>query len=106
MIDGKGVGGPAPNQTGRAHGLQNDRRYESLVQIRRSGVKVYLDGTLFAELQGAMTNVASYPQWALPDASALGLGSFASPTVFHHVEVVEISGPGEFLRPDGAPAGR
>jgi hypothetical protein len=93
----------AANPTRKSFGLQNGRRYEALVQVRTNGVHAYVDGALLTELKTDFANVGPTHGWELKHGATLGLGSFRSPTVFHHAEVVEVSGPGQFLRP-GDPA--
>lgn len=51
-----------------------------------------------AELGGRYSDVVPAVFWALHDRSLLGLGTGTSKTVFHTVEVKEVSGPGKFQR--------
>jgi lipoprotein NlpI len=64
-------------------------------------VKAYLDGKLITQLTTSYRDPIKNTYWGLDDRLALGLASYASPTVFHSAEVLELSGPGVFTRPDG-----
>jgi formylglycine-generating enzyme required for sulfatase activity/tRNA A-37 threonylcarbamoyl transferase component Bud32 len=98
-VDGKDIAS-ANNAVKRDAWLTTGRRYSSLVQVRKAGVKAFLDGALVTELKTDYTNVGMMPHWLMNDKRVLGLGSWKSPTTFHQVEIVEISGPGTFTRPD------
>ena len=81
--------------------LENNRRHESIVEVRGNLVRAHVDGkqecdywTSYSELQHAK------PDWSLGDETVLGLGSSNGAVCFHEIEVIEHSGPGEFVRPD------
>jgi eukaryotic-like serine/threonine-protein kinase len=105
MVDGKRID---ENRTGFREGasLQNGRRYATQAQVRKNGVKLFLDRVPLLEFKTNFANVGLDPNWLLRDPTLLGLGSYASPTVFHRVEIVELSGPGMFLRPNDPAAKR
>jgi hypothetical protein len=97
LIDGKDV---FTNGTGVAGALANNRRHESIVQVRADGLKAYLNGMLIVERKTNYQELSEQPKWALGNEKLLGLGSSSNEVVFHTIEVKEISGPGTFARPD------
>jgi len=85
--------------------LENGRPYTALVQVRKDGVQVMVNGKAFhrwaAEIRGGGPDAA----WALGRADVPGLGSQESPTVFHKALLRGVSGTGRLLRPPPAVAG-
>ncbi len=85
------VTGPAP--------IKNGVRYTSIVQVRNTGVKTFLNGQLVSDWKTDYTNInPNVPFWALRDKSILGLGIGGTGTVFHSDDIVEISGNGSKSR--------
>ena len=80
--------------------LENGRQYSSVVQVRRDGVRAYLDGLLLIERKTDFKEVMANENWALPDSTLIGVGSWDQSTIFHRIEVLELSGKGQFIRPD------
>ena len=78
--------------------LENGRKYTSLVQVRNSGLKAFLDGKLITEWKTDYSDMDLYADWKLRDAKLLGLGSWNNAAVFHSAELVEVSGRGTALR--------
>ena len=103
MIDGKpmmqngaGVKLPAPREL--------NRRYESLVEVRRGRVTGYVDGEKLLEWQTDYSDLSMDPPHTIPNPRALGLGIWWSKTVFHEISVREVTGKGKVLsEPDAAP---
>jgi len=71
-------------------GLENGRRYVSLVEVRKDGVRGYLDGQLVAEWKGNASDISAVNQAGLP----LALLSEKTHTVFHRVEMREVTPTG------------
>jgi len=86
----------AANQTTvkGAVGLENGRKYTSVVKVRDQSVKAYLDGRLLSEWKTDYADMDIYKDWKLRNSSLLGLGSWNSTTVFHRVEMLEVTGKG------------
>ena len=78
--------------------LENGRKYTSLVQVRSTGLKAFLDGKLITEWKTDYSDMDLYADWKLRDATLLGLGSWNNAAVFHSAELVEVSGRGKALR--------
>jgi len=75
----------------------NDR-HTSIVRVRKTGAEAVLDGKVISKWPTNYDDVATdAPWWLLKDHSLLGLGSARARTVFHTVEVKEVSGPGKFI---------
>ena len=83
----------------RAHCLQNGRKYESLVQVRKTGVKAFLDGALVIQWSTDYSDLSNPPAWKLRDDQCLGVASWNSPTVFDKIEIEEVTGSGTRTRP-------
>jgi hypothetical protein len=98
-INGKAVrGGPTDTHIPF---LEHGRRYSATVQVRKDGLKAYLDGKLLTSYQTDYHDMGPYVQfWKFRDDSALGLGCEASHLECHAAKVLEITGKGEFTRPD------
>jgi len=82
--------------------LNSGQRYSSIVQVRNDGLKAFIDGKLISELKTDYRNLSCLPQARMTDKSALGVLSHQCPTVFHTIQVLEVKGKGEFLRPNDA----
>ena len=79
------------------HCLGNNRVYASVLQVRKSGVRAFLDGRLMNEWKTDFSDASRQKLWKLPNERALGLVSNRVVTVFHSVDVVEITGKGKAL---------
>jgi hypothetical protein len=80
--------------------LDNNRVHTSLVQVRNSGLKAFLDGRLIAEYPTNYGEVSIYGEWALPLPGTLGVGTFGSVTAFQSIEVLEAGGQGQPFVPE------
>jgi hypothetical protein len=83
--------------------MQNGQRYTALVQVRNDGLRAYMDGTLVISWQTDYHNTSLFPGAKLRDGSVLGLRTHRRATVFHRIEVREVTGKGTFTR-GGPPA--
>jgi serine/threonine protein kinase len=74
--------------------IVNGRRYTSVVSVRNDGVTAYLDGVQVDQLKTDYREMSPYPSFTLRTAARLGIGSFSASTVFHSIEVLEVTGKG------------
>ncbi len=89
------------------HSLANNRVYSSVLQVRKNGVRAFLDGRLMNEWKTDFSDASRQRLWKLPNERALGLVSDRAETVFHSIDVNEVTGKGRILRhPDIAKASR
>jgi hypothetical protein len=79
-------------------GIINGKTHTSLVQVRKDGVKGFLDGKLIKELKDPYADLGPHDGLRLRKETLLGVGSYRSPTSFLKIEVLEISGKGKKLR--------
>jgi hypothetical protein len=79
-------------------GVVNGKTHTSLVQVRKDGVKGFLDGKLIKELKDPYADLGPHDGLRLRKDSLLGVGSYRSPTTFLKIEVTEISGRGKKTR--------
>ena len=98
-INGKPIRG-GPTET-RMPFLENGRRYSATVQVRKDGLKAFLDGKLMTSWKTDFHDMSSWPVWKFRDAEALGVGCEFTHTVYHSLKVLEITGKGTVTR--GAP---
>jgi hypothetical protein len=94
------IAGQAPNQnatTLQQRGYEVGKRQRSLVQVRRDGVTVTLGDSVVVRYQTDFHDVADFANYGVGQ-SALGLVSFDH-TIFHKVELTEVTGHGTPLRP-------
>ena len=84
----------ADNPTKVACTLDNGRQYTAVVKVRKNSVQGWLDGKLLAEWKTDYKDLSRYMLWKLKNEKLLGVGSGSSETIFHKVEVVEVTGTG------------
>jgi predicted Ser/Thr protein kinase len=77
---------------------EHGRRYVAVVQVRDDRLRMFVDGELVTDWPADYAGLSMNPQWALPDPSAMGLGTWASPTTFHRLEVRAVTGAGRVIR--------
>lgn len=70
--------------------LKNNKRYTTLVEVRKDRVSAYLDGKLITEWTPDMGELTISETWKLPDGKQLGVGAFQSDVTFYSLELVEI----------------
>jgi predicted Ser/Thr protein kinase len=78
--------------------LENGRLYTVVVQVRRNGMRAYLNGKLLAQWRTDYRDVSIDDSWKLPDPTRIGLGTYEGPTEFRRLQVLEKRGKGRFLR--------
>lgn len=71
-----------------------NRRYESLVEVRRDRVSGYLDGRKLVEWKTDYSNMGLVPGLTLRDPKRLALGIWQGTTTFHDISVREVTGKG------------
>ncbi len=79
------------------HCLANNRVYASVLQVRKTGVRAFLDGRLVNEWKTNFNDAGRQKLWKLPNERALGLVSDRATTAFHSVDVLEITGKGKIM---------
>jgi len=79
-------------------GIVNGKTHTSLVQVRRDGVKGFLDGKLIKELKDPYGSLGPHQGLQLRKDTLLGVGSFGSPTTFLKIELVEFGAKGKRTR--------
>ena len=84
-----------PTTVSKPNCLENGKIYESIVQVRETGLKAWLDGQLISEWKTDYHDMAIYPEWKLRDGALLGLGCWDSATVFHKIQLLEVKGKGK-----------
>ena len=99
-INGKAVGN-GPTAVHIPH-LEHGRRYSVVVQVRKQGLKAYLDGKLMVEWPTDYSDMSPWPVWRFKDDTLLGFGCSKTTAAFDEIKLIEISGKGTFTR--GAPA--
>jgi len=95
MLNGAGVKLPGPREV--------NRRYESLVEVRRDRVTGYVDGQKLVEWKTDYRDITPDPGYVMPNPKALGVGIWWSKTVFHEIAVREVTGKGKVLRSAAEP---
>ncbi len=74
--------------------LLNRNKYLAVVQVRKGRVRLLLNNELVTEWKTDYTDLSPAPYHDLRNKNFLGVGSWASSTIFHKIEVLELSGPG------------
>jgi serine/threonine protein kinase len=78
--------------------LHLDRRYTAMVSVRKESVQAFLDGKLISEWRPNQGALSEGPYLTRRNKQALGLGACNVRTVFHSIEVREVTGHGRFTR--------
>lgn len=78
--------------------LENGKVYNSVVEVRNSGVKAYVNNRLIVEYKTSYNDVAPHQECKLRNDELLGLLSWDSTVSFSRIEIVEIKGKGKPLR--------
>ncbi len=85
---------------GAASAVNGPGRRVSVIQVRKDSIAAYIDGKLVVRHATNFSDLSSPGGWDIGN-NALGLGTTFSGTVFHAVEVIEVSGEGKLLRAGG-----
>ncbi|MEW6357347.1 MAG: SUMF1/EgtB/PvdO family nonheme iron enzyme [Planctomycetota bacterium] len=78
--------------------LQLRHRYSATVVVRRDSVKAVLHGKPISEWRPEFGALSEGPYAGLTDKTLIGLGACNVQTVFHRIEVREVTGKGTFTR--------
>ncbi|HEY3319625.1 MAG TPA: hypothetical protein VGP72_04025 [Planctomycetota bacterium] len=78
--------------------LDNNRKYTSLVQVRKHTVRGFLDGKLICEMLVNYKDFGIREAWKMRRNNALGVGCYKSHTTFHSLLLREVTGKGKSLR--------
>jgi hypothetical protein len=96
------IGGKAIAHGPTAHRfphLEMARQYTVVVEVRKNGLRGYLDGKLVAQWATDYSDMSAWPVWKFKDDTLPGFGCSLSTVVFQEVKLREISGKGVLLRP-------
>jgi len=95
-ISGKAIArGPTAH---RFPHLEMGSRYTVVVEVRKNGLRGYLDGKLVAEWATDYSDMTAWPVWRFKDDTLPGFGCSLSTVVFQEVKLREVSGKGTFTR--------
>jgi hypothetical protein len=78
--------------------LQLNHPYTVMVRVRKDGVQSFCND-MPVSLLSSYDGLSMNPDWKLPDPSALGVGTWDGGAAIQKLEVREVSGRGEFVRP-------
>lgn len=84
--------------------VTNGVRHTSVVCVRKSGVKAYIDGRLACSFPTSYENVSIEQSWSLPGKDAVGVGFHNCAGTFHRIQIKPITGTGRTLPPNPLPA--
>jgi hypothetical protein len=96
-INGKWAPDP-PNPSLVKFGLDLNKTYVSVVEVRKDGLKATVNGVLVCQWKTNYGDMSLDKVWQVHDNSALGLGTFCSPTAFQKIEIREVTGRGRKSR--------
>ncbi len=80
--------------------VENGVRHTAIVEVRRGTLAAYLDGHLLRKIEMAKSSSACTPDFRLPDARMLGIGSWLNALSVHRIAVRNVTGEGKPLPPD------
>ncbi|HWE93412.1 MAG TPA: glycoside hydrolase family 20 zincin-like fold domain-containing protein [Tepidisphaeraceae bacterium] len=78
--------------------IENGRTYVSIVKVRKGRIEGWVNGQLVKSIDVPGIRLSLPEQWLLRHPECLGVGTFDSPTTFHAIEVIEVTGKGKLLR--------
>jgi hypothetical protein len=80
--------------------MDPDRSHICVVEVYDNRLRAWVDGKLLKDWPTRYTefSVTTAEQLRPKDATRLAIGVWNSPTAFHKVEVLELSGAGRLLR--------
>ena len=79
--------------------LQNGQRMVSCLEVRNGMIRGYLNGNLLCERKTDLHDMHDpHVETRAADVSRLGITTWESPTLFHRVDVLEITGTGEIIQ--------
>ncbi|MFA7006429.1 MAG: hypothetical protein WC429_20475 [Verrucomicrobiia bacterium] len=103
MINGRMGGSPDnPTRVRRDAWIENKRLYTMVVAVRNDGLKAFLNDELITQWKTDYSDMGIYSNWQLRNPKRLGVAASRSETLFHRIEVREVTGKGTLTR--GAPA--
>jgi hypothetical protein len=73
----------------------NGQRHTSIIKVRKNAIEAWLDGNLIAHYDTTGEDLGA-KDWKID--APMGVGSQLSPTIFHTIELTEITGKGHPLR--------
>lgn len=101
-----GIGTLGGNRTTvRSESCLRTGQRTSVLAVRKTGVKAYLDGKLISEWSTDFSDASLDDRyWTMPDKRLVGLAAHKNNVVFYRIELLEITGKGKPTR-GGMPAG-
>jgi tRNA A-37 threonylcarbamoyl transferase component Bud32 len=97
MVKGQWADGGENPTRGPSPKIPPGGSHSTVLQVRKTGIKVTFDGQLWKEWTPDWFDVEMTGAWGLGREKVLGLGTFQSSIAFEKIEVVEVSGPGKPL---------
>jgi serine/threonine protein kinase len=77
--------------------LALNKNYSVVVEVRKSGLKVFCDGQPLSQLD-SYAELSMNRDWKLPDPAALGLGTWDGGATIRKLEIREVTGKGQKAR--------
>jgi tRNA A-37 threonylcarbamoyl transferase component Bud32 len=77
--------------------LALNRNYTVVVEVRKSGLKVFCEGQPLSQLD-SYEELTMNRDWKLPDPAALGVGTWDGGAVIRKLEIREVTGKGQKAR--------
>ncbi|HLX64259.1 MAG TPA: sigma-70 family RNA polymerase sigma factor [Planctomycetota bacterium] len=75
--------------------LPNNQRITSIVQVRKNRLAAFVNGALVTSWNDGFGGIRLLKEWKMPTTGLLGIGSDENATVFHSIEILEITGKGQ-----------
>jgi len=99
MINGRSGGSREnPTRNRRKAWIENKRSYTMLIAVRNNGLKAFLNDELIAEWKTDYSDMSIKGDWRLRNPKRLGVATGSGETLFHRIEVREVTGKGTFTR--------
>jgi serine/threonine protein kinase len=103
MLDGKLMTNNPEACAENALRIENGQRYTTRVEVRRDGLRGFVNGIAMLTWSGDFHRLSMEPGTKLRNERALGIGGYKRAVVFHSIEVREVTGSGR-MTADATPA--
>jgi hypothetical protein len=95
--------GANTNPTATKHKVAQNKKITTVVQVRKDGVKLFVDGKLLTHWKTDYSDMGYPAQWKIKDETHLGLCNANSQTYYYALDVRDVTGQGKTLRQEGPP---
>jgi hypothetical protein len=102
-VNGKGLPAAENPTSVKAPSLQDEHRYTSVVQVRRRGVRTYLDGKLMLDWKTDFHELSDPYPGSMKNPGQPGVIVYDCAVTIHRIAIIEVTGRGKLLQAASKP---